>query len=172
LRRNQPSEQKYFLPAIQREFVWKPEQIIELFDSIMRGYPISSFLFWQLKPETRGQLACDATAMVRIGSVVMNALDIRRAAEFWEKALGYIAQPDNPAFLVPQSGEGPRLHLDEDDRMHLDLWAADEEEQLAEVERLISLGARRVDWVYPDGADFVVLADTEGNLFCVINAGH
>jgi hypothetical protein len=26
-----------------------------------------------------------------------------------------------------------------------------------------------VDWAYPDGADFVVLADTEGNLFCVIN---
>lgn len=44
---------QYFLPAIQREFVWKPEQIVELFDSIMRGYPISSFLFWELKPENR-----------------------------------------------------------------------------------------------------------------------
>ena len=44
---------QYFLPAIQREFVWKPEQIVELFDSIMRGYPISSFLFWDLKPENR-----------------------------------------------------------------------------------------------------------------------
>src|ERR1700694_920531 len=44
---------QYFLPAIQREFVWKPEQIIQLFDSIMRGYPISSFLFWELKPENR-----------------------------------------------------------------------------------------------------------------------
>ncbi len=55
--------------------------------------------------------------------------------------------------------------------MHLDLWAADEAEQSAEIERLVSLGARRVDWVYPDDADFVVLSDTEGNLFCVINAG-
>lgn len=44
---------QYFLPAIQREFVWKPEQIIQLFDSIMRGYPISSFLFWELRPENR-----------------------------------------------------------------------------------------------------------------------
>jgi len=44
---------QYFLPAIQREFVWKPEQIIQLFDSIMRGYPISSFLFWEVKPENR-----------------------------------------------------------------------------------------------------------------------
>ena len=44
---------QYFLPAIQREFVCKPDQIVELFDSIMRGYPISSFLFWELKPENR-----------------------------------------------------------------------------------------------------------------------
>ena len=45
----------YFLPAIQREFVWTPEQICRLFDSLMRGYPISSFLFWELKPENREQ---------------------------------------------------------------------------------------------------------------------
>ncbi|MFO0832007.1 MAG: DUF262 domain-containing HNH endonuclease family protein [Phycisphaerales bacterium] len=37
-----------FLPAIQREFVWKPEQIVRLFDSLLRGYPISTFLFWEL----------------------------------------------------------------------------------------------------------------------------
>jgi len=109
---------------------------------------------------------------VRLGSVVMNVSDIRRAAEFWKSALGYSPQPGNPAFLAPKSGEGAHLHLDEDDRMHLDLWAADEQEQLAEVERLISLGATRVDWVYPDDSDFVVLADTEGNLFCVVNAGQ
>ncbi len=42
-----------FLPAIQREFVWKPNQVIQLFDSIMRGYPISSFLFWELAEENR-----------------------------------------------------------------------------------------------------------------------
>lgn len=44
---------KYFLPAIQRPFVWEPEQIIGLFDSLMKGYPISSFLFWEIKPENR-----------------------------------------------------------------------------------------------------------------------
>ncbi len=38
----------------------------------------------------------------------------------------------------------------------------------AEVERLVALGATRVQWTYPDDADFVVLADTEGNLFCVV----
>jgi len=44
---------QHFLPAIQREFVWQPFQIIQLFDSLLRGYPISSFLFWELKPENR-----------------------------------------------------------------------------------------------------------------------
>lgn len=39
----------YLLPAIQREFVWKREQIEELFDSLMRGYPIGSFLFWEIE---------------------------------------------------------------------------------------------------------------------------
>lgn len=32
----------YFLPAIQREYVWSPEQIIQLFDSLMHNYPIGS----------------------------------------------------------------------------------------------------------------------------------
>ncbi|MGY0219000.1 DUF262 domain-containing protein [Endozoicomonadaceae bacterium StTr2] len=39
---------KYLLPAIQREFVWSTFQIERLFDSIMRDYPISSFLFWEV----------------------------------------------------------------------------------------------------------------------------
>ena len=43
----------YFLPAIQRPFVWETEQIIRLFDSLMQSYPISSFLFWDLKAENR-----------------------------------------------------------------------------------------------------------------------
>ena len=101
---------------------------------------------------------------------MLNVADIDRAAAFWRNALGYAARPgDNPGALVPQRGEGPALLLDETDRTHLDLHVASAEEQHAEVERLISLGARRVAWVYPDGAHFVVLCDTEGNLFCVVN---
>ncbi len=41
--------EEYVLPAIQREFTWSTEQISALFDSLMRGYPIGSFLFWQVK---------------------------------------------------------------------------------------------------------------------------
>lgn len=44
-------KKKYLLPAIQREFVWNTYQIERLFDSIMRNYPISSFLFWQVEKE-------------------------------------------------------------------------------------------------------------------------
>jgi uncharacterized protein with ParB-like and HNH nuclease domain len=43
----------YFLPAIQREYVWNFDQIIQLFDSLIRYYPIGSFLFWELQPENR-----------------------------------------------------------------------------------------------------------------------
>ena len=43
--------QEYFLPAIQRPFVWGPEQMVALFDSLMKGYPISSFLLWDVAPE-------------------------------------------------------------------------------------------------------------------------
>jgi hypothetical protein len=46
-----------FLPAIQRPYVWKPEDIIELFDSLMQGYPISSFLFWEVEPQNRRRWA-------------------------------------------------------------------------------------------------------------------
>lgn len=40
--------QKYLLPSIQRELVWNPHQIEKLFDSLMRDYPVGSFLFWHV----------------------------------------------------------------------------------------------------------------------------
>ncbi|MGZ3384774.1 MAG: DUF262 domain-containing protein [Isosphaeraceae bacterium] len=43
---------EYLMPAIQREFVWGTDQIVKLFDSLMRGYPVGSFLLWEVKPET------------------------------------------------------------------------------------------------------------------------
>jgi catechol 2,3-dioxygenase-like lactoylglutathione lyase family enzyme len=109
--------------------------------------------------------------MVRIDTVVINASDARRAAEFWGRALGYTPRSEGSLTLVPKEGHGPAVNLDETDQMHLDLRVASAAEQRAEVERLIGLGAKRVDWEYPDGASFVVLADTEGNLFCVVNVG-
>lgn len=42
-----------YLPAIQRKFVWEPEQIERLFDSIMRGYPIGTFLFWFVRGDKK-----------------------------------------------------------------------------------------------------------------------
>jgi len=43
--------QEYVLPAIQREFTWNADRICGLFDSLMQGYPIASFLFWKVEPE-------------------------------------------------------------------------------------------------------------------------
>ena len=39
---------KYYLPSIQREFVWGTDRIAKLFDSLMKGFPIGSFLFWEV----------------------------------------------------------------------------------------------------------------------------
>ena len=106
---------------------------------------------------------------VSLGAVVLQVSDIGRSAAFWSKALGYDAQPGNPAFLGSKDGAGTRLHLDETDRTHLDLWVDRTDSDLeTEVDRLIALGARRVEWTYPPDADFVVLADPDGTLFCVI----
>ncbi|MDF2544785.1 MAG: hypothetical protein K0S47_4503 [Herbinix sp.] len=48
---NDIHSKKYLLPSVQREFVWKPEQIKKLFDNLMRDYPINSFLFWKVPKE-------------------------------------------------------------------------------------------------------------------------
>jgi catechol 2,3-dioxygenase-like lactoylglutathione lyase family enzyme len=113
--------------------------------------------------------------MLRIGSIVWGVRDVKRAIAFWSEALGY--RPLRPpsedwAILVPKEGPGVQLAItvvssdaESHQRHHLDLYAAD---QAAEVDRLLRLGARRVAWRYPEGADYVVLADPDGNTFCVV----
>lgn len=113
--------------------------------------------------------------MLEIGSIVWGVRDVPRAIAFWRAALDYV--PKRPpgedwAILVPRSGVGQQMAITivssdprDHQRHHLDLYASD---QQAEVDRLIGLGATRVDWRYPEGADYVVLADPDGNSFCVI----
>lgn len=57
LRHINADERPIFLPSIQRHFVWKPERICKLFDSIMQGFPIGTFLFWEVPDEERHQYA-------------------------------------------------------------------------------------------------------------------
>ncbi len=45
-------ERRLLLPAIQREFVWGPKKVEWLFDSLLQGYPIGSFLFWEVRDDT------------------------------------------------------------------------------------------------------------------------
>ncbi|EAU41320.1 hypothetical protein FP2506_01095 [Fulvimarina pelagi HTCC2506] len=45
-------DKRFALPAIQREFVWRPDQICRLFDSIMQGYPFGTFLYWRVEQES------------------------------------------------------------------------------------------------------------------------
>ena len=121
--------------------------------------------------------------MLSIGTVVLGVTDFRRALNFWMNALDYVPreEPEEDwAVLVPAAGPGTHLGLglsetppQEYPRVHLDLYARDAAEQAAEVKRLVALGAEKVDWdLYPDDPDFVVLADPEGNRFCVVDMSH
>ena len=117
--------------------------------------------------------------MLRVGSIVIRVDDLARQKAFWSAALDYVARIDRPndfALLAPREGAGPNVSLDTarapvpvPPKIHLDLYADD---QAAEVARLIALGATEVHWdKRPADADYVILADPEGNRFCVIATG-
>ena len=114
--------------------------------------------------------------MLRIGSVVWGVQDMGRAVTFWTQALDYRPrdEPDEDwVVLVPREGSGVQLALKrvtspQARRHHLDLYADD---GAAEVKRLTGLGAVRVEWTYEPDADYVVLADPDGNRFCVVQKG-
>jgi catechol 2,3-dioxygenase-like lactoylglutathione lyase family enzyme len=114
---------------------------------------------------------------VRVGSIVLRVDDLQRQTEFWAAALDYVPrelQSDDFVLLRPRDGVGPNLSLDQvrselhvPPRIHLDLYTDD---QVGEVKRLTSLGATEVHWSKrPPDADYVILADPEGNRFCVVD---
>jgi catechol 2,3-dioxygenase-like lactoylglutathione lyase family enzyme len=118
--------------------------------------------------------------VIRIGSIVIRVDDLERQAAFWEAALGYVRQEgdsDDFVLLRPRDGDGPNVSLDQvrsalqiPPRIHLDLYA---EDQAREVERLLALGATEVHWdKRPPDADYVILADPEGNRFCVVDVSR
>ena len=115
--------------------------------------------------------------MLRVGSIVIRVDDLERQKAFWTAALGYVAREsdsDDFALLHPPDRNGPNVSLDAvpakvqiPPRIHLDLYADD---QAAEVARLIGLGATEIHWdKRPPDADYIILADPEGNRFCVID---
>jgi catechol 2,3-dioxygenase-like lactoylglutathione lyase family enzyme len=120
-----------------------------------------------------------------IGVVVLGVEDVDRAVAFWGAALGYEQRTDGfggwaKVLVPPDGGAGPKIALQRSEtplqdqpRLHLDLHVDSAAEQVAEAERLLALGAERVDWdSYPDDPDFVVLADPDGNRFCIVDLGH
>ena len=116
-------------------------------------------------------------AKVRVGSIVLRVDDLQRQMEFWAAALDYAPseeRSDDFVVLRPRDGVGPNISLDQHrstlqapPRFHLDLYTDD---QAGEVKRLIALGAIEVHWSKrPPDADYVILADPEGNRFCVVD---
>lgn len=113
-----------------------------------------------------------ATMGIRLGSTVINCADMEVMTSFWSQALGLT--PSSTAgdddFRVLRGDRGnvslqlARTPVSARDQMHLDLYSDD---QLAQVDRLVALGARVVRHEQEPDDDFVVLTDPEGNEFCV-----
>jgi len=116
--------------------------------------------------------------MIRVGSIVIRVDDLQRQIDFWSAALDYMPRdgPSSDDFMLlrPKDGVGPNISLDRvhskvqiPPRIHLDLYT---EDQAGEVERLKGLGATEIHWdKRPPDADYIILADPEGNRFCVID---
>jgi catechol 2,3-dioxygenase-like lactoylglutathione lyase family enzyme len=116
---------------------------------------------------------------VRVGSIVIRCSRFDEMRVFWQAALGYVpreAPQDGWVVLTDPTGTGPNISLErvetsiapapnELSAIHLDLYA---EDQQADVERLVALGATRYAHETPDDADFVVLVDPDGYRFCVV----
>lgn len=116
---------------------------------------------------------------IRIECVVVDADDCERLARFWSEALGWRMTYEGADEWAIQPPEGsPEVDVAPDilfakvpdrktvkNRLHFDLRPAD---QQAQVGRLIELGARRVDIGQSDDVSWVVMADPEGNEFCVL----
>ncbi len=117
----------------------------------------------------------------RIAVLAIDALDIDLVSGFWAAALGWriVERDEDGISLAPDDGgradwSGPTidvLHVPErkttKNRLHLDL-RADGTSSDTEVERLLALGARRVDVGQAPDSTWTVLADPEGNEFCVL----
>lgn len=124
--------------------------------------------------------------MLRFENVIVDARDHRALADFWRAALGWVVTYDDGEEICLNPGGGdvddpstwpfPDLAFEpvEDpdaarQRVHLDLASASVEEQQATVERLLAAGATWADVGQPADAPFTVLADPEGNAFCVLD---
>ncbi|MFC5183491.1 VOC family protein [Actinomadura harenae] len=119
----------------------------------------------------------------RITELALDCVDVERLAVFWSEVLGYveIEREDNGGILIgpPDIGVGgpqPTLYLSPTGdprpaklRLHIDVSATDHDQD-AELERLLALGATRADVGQSGDESWHVLADPEGNEFCLLRS--
>lgn len=113
---------------------------------------------------------------LRMHHIVFDARDLPGLARFWSDALGWTMLSEREAEVVIGPDENAPVGIcfmpvtdakKVKNRLHLDL-TTDAGERDAEIERLLQLGARRVDIGQTGNESWTVLADPEGNEFCVV----
>jgi hypothetical protein len=117
----------------------------------------------------------------RLWSVVFDANDRVALARFWAGALGWEYGEEEEGISSVTGGDGTLRRLEfatapnekqSKNWMHFDLSSKSIEDQRATVERLVGLGARHIDVGQGPDSDHIVLADPEGNEFCVLEPGN
>ena len=124
-------------------------------------------------------------------TLVVDCQDVRKQATWWARALDWtvIHESDKECVIVPAWADdtviqqtpwervGPGMVFvpvsmgkSVKNRLHIDLAPHISQDRDAEIQRLEQLGARRVDVGQPDDATWTVLADPEGNEFCVLSS--
>ncbi|MGH3939358.1 MAG: VOC family protein [Pseudonocardiaceae bacterium] len=113
----------------------------------------------------------------RIAALAVDAVDPKLVAGFWCRVLGWrvVEESDEGVSIAPLEGRWPTIDVlpvperkKVKNRLHLDL-RADGVSTDAELERLLELGAHRVDIGQAPDVSWVVLADPEGNEFCLLS---
>jgi Glyoxalase-like domain len=113
----------------------------------------------------------------RITQIAIDAVDPRRVAEFWSAVLDWeiVYAADDGVSLAPRDGAWPTIDVlpvpeskTSKNRLHLDL-RADGSTTAEELQRLLAIGATRVDVGQGPDVTWVVLADPEGNEFCLLS---
>jgi predicted enzyme related to lactoylglutathione lyase len=113
---------------------------------------------------------------VRLHHIVIDARDLPALASFWSRALGWKILSEREGEIVIGTDETAPVGIcfmpvtdpkTVKNRLHLDITTSADDRD-AEIERLLGLGARRVDIGQTGNESWTVLADPEGNEFCVI----
>ena len=162
---------------------WAPELALATVSTINRAANVRICTWrgfvsaWSVRSARFTDVSAHTDRMpVRLHHIVVDAHDLPGLARFWTQALGWKVLSEREREIVIGTDENAPVGMcfmpvtglkTVKSRLHLDLTSSAQDRD-QEIERLIALGARRVDIGQTGAESWTVLADPEGNEFCVV----